>query len=78
MNFMQETHGQRKMMSVPRSNAAVPGSAVGQFICFSASFTFGLLPLFLLSEHDLSLPLPAVPFSASDRVYQLPSYLSIK
>lgn len=65
-------------MLVPRSNAAVPGSAVGQFICFSAFFAFGVLPLLLLSEHGLSLPLPAVPSSASDRVYQLPSSLEIK
>lgn len=75
---MQETKGQRKVMSVARSNAAVPGSAVGQFICFSASFNFGVLSLLLLSEHDLLLALPAVPSSASNRVYQLLTYLYIK
>lgn len=60
-------------MSVPRSDAAVPGSAVGQLNFFSASLTFGVLPLLFLSEHDLLLALPVVPSFASDRAYQLPS-----
>lgn len=73
MNFMQQRHEPSKTVSAPRSNAAVPGSVVGQLIFFSASFTFGVLPLFLLSEHDLSSALPAVPSSAPETEYQLPS-----
>lgn len=69
---MQETHGQRKIALVPRSNAAVSGSAVGQLICFLASFTFRVLPVVLLSKCDLSLDLLAVPSLGSYVVF---SYL---
>lgn len=67
-------HEPCKMVSVLRSSAAVPGSAVGQLIFFSASFAFGMLPPLLFSEHDLSLTLMAVPSSASEAAYQLPVY----
>lgn len=71
MNFTQERYEPSKTVSVPRSNAAVPGSAEGQSTFFSVSFTFGVLPLLLVSEHDLLLTLPAVPSSASDKVYHV-------